>query len=81
MRPNPQETADLVTFTEEILSGKLHVLCSDGPIIWSLVPQEVRYTDSLEKFKNKIRSWKPNYCPCRICKIYILNIGFLEIFE
>ena len=25
---NPQETADLVTFTEEILNGKPHVLCS-----------------------------------------------------
>ena len=24
MRPNPQETVDLVTFTEEILNGKLH---------------------------------------------------------
>ena len=24
----PQETADLVTFTEEILNGKLHFLCS-----------------------------------------------------
>ena len=28
MRPNPQETADLVTFTEQILHGKLHFLCS-----------------------------------------------------
>ena len=28
MRPNPQETAYLVTFTEEILNGKLHLLCS-----------------------------------------------------
>ena len=27
MRPNPQETADLVTFTEEILNGKLYFLC------------------------------------------------------
>ena len=25
---NPQETTDLVTFTEEILNGKLHFLCS-----------------------------------------------------
>ena len=24
MRPNPQETADLIIFTEEILNGKLH---------------------------------------------------------
>ena len=28
MWPNPQETADLVTFTEEFLNGKLHFLCS-----------------------------------------------------
>ena len=26
--PDSQETADLVTFTEEILNGKLHFLCS-----------------------------------------------------
>ena len=28
MWPNPRETADLVTFTGEILNGKLHFLCS-----------------------------------------------------
>ena len=28
MWPNPQEPGDLVTFTEEILNGKLHFLCS-----------------------------------------------------
>ena len=28
MQPNPQETADLVTFTEEILDEKLDFLCS-----------------------------------------------------
>ena len=30
MWPYPQETADLVTFTEEILNGKLYFLCSDN---------------------------------------------------
>ena len=29
MWPNPQETADLVSFTEEIPNGKLQFLCSD----------------------------------------------------
>ena len=29
MLPNPQEAADFVTFTEEVLNGKLHFLCSD----------------------------------------------------
>ena len=28
MWPDPQETADLVIFTEESLKGKLHFLCS-----------------------------------------------------
>ena len=34
MWPNPKEAADLVTFTEEILNGKLHFLCSlkDGQL-------------------------------------------------
>ena len=32
MWPNPQETADLVTFTEEILNGKLWLLCSSVKI-------------------------------------------------
>ena len=29
MLPNPQFPADLVTFTEEILNGKVHFLCSE----------------------------------------------------
>ena len=28
MWPNPQESADLVTFSEEVLNGKLHFLCN-----------------------------------------------------
>ena len=28
-----QETADLATFTEEILNGKLHFLCSAGRLL------------------------------------------------
>ena len=29
----PQETADLVIFTEEIFNGKLHFLCSEEPTV------------------------------------------------
>ena len=55
MWPNPQETADLVTFTEEVLNGKLHFLYSVGeplrlprrvtllglPFVWNLVCLQV----------------------------------------
>ena len=30
-QPNPQFPADFVTFTEEILNGKLHFSCSEAP--------------------------------------------------
>ena len=33
MWPNPPFPADLVTFTEEILNGKLHFLCSKTLIV------------------------------------------------
>ena len=42
--PNSQETADLVTFTEEIHHGKLHFLCS------------VHYYNFNEKHTYSIRS-------------------------
>ena len=37
MWPNPQGpgSADLVTFTEKILNGKLHFLCSESSTIFS----------------------------------------------
>ena len=36
MWPHPQESADLVTFNEEILNGKLHFLCSAICIVYLL---------------------------------------------
>ena len=37
MWPNPQKAMDLVTFTKEILNGKLHFLCSDNISINDLI--------------------------------------------
>ena len=52
-----------------------------GPVIWNLVPAEMKYVDSLETFKRKIRMWKSKNSPCRNCKNYIPNVGFFETFE
>ena len=48
------------------------------PKIWSLVPERTGHTDSLEKFKNKIRRWKPNDCPSNIYKNYIQMLDFYK---
>ena len=49
-----------------------------APNIWSIVPNEIKMF-SLSKFTKRIRSWKPVKCPCRICKIYIKNLGYVDI--
>ena len=48
-----------------------------GPKIWNLVPQNLKDCDSLNKFKKLIKSWTPEKCPCKLCKQYIANIGFI----
>ena len=48
-----------------------------APRIWSIVPDEYKLLP-FSKFKDKIRSWKPDGCPCRLCKLYIKDVGFIE---
>jgi len=48
-----------------------------GPKIWEQIPNEIKVINSLAGFKREIRKWKPVNCPCRICKIFIPNLGFL----
>ena len=48
-----------------------------GPKLWKLVPQEFKSLATLEEFKEKIKTWVPENCPCRLCKVYIQQIGFI----
>ena len=48
-----------------------------GPKIWNLVPPEFRNLESLPEFKRKIKLWKPDCCPCRLCKPYLHHVGFI----
>ena len=45
------------------------------PKIWEQVPEDIKDSSSLDIFKRKIKSWIPNSCPCKICKLYIPDIG------
>ena len=49
-----------------------------APKIWSMVPSEMKFF-SLSIFTKKIRNWKPDKCPCRLCKLYIKDLGFVNI--
>ena len=47
--------------------------------IWSNMPSELKESTLLNEFKKKIKTWKPENCPCKLCKIYIQRIGYLQI--
>ena len=48
-----------------------------GPVTWNLLPKEIKSLKTLESFKEKVKLWKPQGCTCRICQIYIKNVGFI----
>ena len=48
------------------------------PKIWSIVPNDIKKF-SLSIFVKKIRRWKPEKCPCRLCKTYIRDLGFVVV--
>ena len=48
-----------------------------GPKVWDMVPIHIKNSKSLSAFKTKIKKWTPHGCPCRLCKLYVPQIGFL----
>ena len=48
-----------------------------GPKIWVSVPDEIKTSENVDIFKNKIKKWIPDNCPWRLCRVYIQNIGFI----
>ena len=49
-----------------------------GPILWNAIPKDIKDAPSLNRFKALIKTWKPT-CPCRLCKIYINHIGYVNV--
>ena len=58
---NPKTVKYVTTFNETISYL--------APKVWSLVPNAIKSSKSLDVFKSKIRQWEPNY-PCCLYKNY-----------
>ena len=52
-----------------------------GPIVWNILPTSIKNVGSLHNFKRLVKKWKPTNCPCRLCRVYISRIGFVNIVE
>ena len=70
----------LVPQINTVFFGQNSVRCL-GPIIWNSLPLTLRNIYSFSEFKFLIKNWEPTNCPCRLCKNYIPNIGFVNITQ
>ena len=51
-----------------------------GPKIWEMLSLDLKNSDSLDSFKSeKKKNWRPQVCPCRLCKRYIHQVAFTQI--
>ena len=48
------------------------------PFLWAKLPSEYKFAASPEEFKVKIKTWKCDTCPCRLCKKFQPNLGFVS---
>ena len=57
-------------------------LRSFGPIVWNtMIPEKLKHCESLDDFQSSIKSWKPENCPCELCKTYIQGVGYVALCD
>ena len=48
-----------------------------GSKICEIIPAYMKELDTTEKFKIATKKWKPESCSCRLCRVYLQNMGYL----
>ena len=48
-----------------------------GSKLWDSISFHMKEIDSINEFKHVIKTWKPDLCSCRLCKVYSQSIGYL----
>ena len=43
-----------------------------------MVSSNLKEISSLDKFEKAIKQLEPKNCPCRMYKVFVQNLGFLE---
>ena len=56
---------------------ELQTISYIAPKIWDLLLKEMKQVTTLNEFKTKIKIWNLENCPCRLCTIYLPQVGFI----
>ena len=50
-----------------------------GPILWNeMLPENLKKSETLDAFKESIKKWKPEGCPCELCKLRVKGVGYVK---
>ena len=55
----------------------LESLAYIGSKLWDRKASHMKEIESINEFKHIIKTWKPDLCSCRLCKVYLQNNGYL----
>ena len=56
----------------------LEILTYRAPAIWAKLLSKYVLATSLDAFKSNVKFWKCENCPCRLCKKYQPNLGYIN---
>ena len=45
--------------------------------LWDSIPSDMKDKSSISEFKSAIKTWKPEFSSCRLCKIFLKELGYL----
>ena len=76
-RYNLRNFQEFATKRKRTVKMGLETLSYRSPQLWSILTENLRQINSLVQFKENVRKWGCIDCPCRLCKLYLTNIGFL----
>ena len=68
---NPSKLRHVSEFSRPMINSVYHGTESIsflGQKIWDMLPEKLKNIETLEVFKKEIKIWKPDNCPCRLCK-------------
>ena len=52
-----------------------------GPMVWNLVPKNLKCLSIIKSFKAAIKTWTPAKCPCKLCKPYVQGLGYVSLVD
>ena len=52
-----------------------------APKIWDILPKDIKNSESLDILTRKIKKWIPWKCPCKLCKTFVPQVGFIWVVK